>query len=56
MGQYPIPAQETRTETEVSNSHFIATVGAVFNVEQARAFIARIRGEFVDAAHNVRLS
>ncbi|MCC6148191.1 MAG: YigZ family protein [Anaerolineaceae bacterium] len=50
---YPIPAQETRCETRVSNSRFIATVAPAFSVEQARAFIERIRAEYPDASHHV---
>jgi uncharacterized YigZ family protein len=53
MKRYPIPARETRTEIKVSNSRFIATVAPAFSVEEARAFIARIRDEFSDASHNV---
>jgi uncharacterized YigZ family protein len=37
----------------VVNSRFIATLGPVANVEEARAFLARIRREFADASHNV---
>jgi uncharacterized YigZ family protein len=53
MRSYPIPAEETRTEIQVLNSRFIATVAPVFSVEEARAFVARIRREFADASHNV---
>lgn len=35
------------------NSRFIATLAPVFTVEEARAFIARIKNEFSDASHNV---
>ena len=35
------------------NSRFIATLAPVFSVEEARAFVARIREEFGDASHNV---
>ena len=48
-----IPAQETRTELKISNSRFIATAAPVFSVEEARAFIGRIKAEFSDASHNV---
>jgi uncharacterized YigZ family protein len=51
--RYPIPAEETRVESSVLNSRFIATVTPVFSVDEARAFIARIRQEFPDASHNV---
>ncbi len=50
---YLIPAAETRTEIKVSNSRFIATAAPVFSVEEAKAFIGRIRAEFSDASHNV---
>jgi uncharacterized YigZ family protein len=53
MDRYPIPARETRAEIRVVNSRFISTVAPAFSVEEARAFIARIRGEFSDAAHHV---
>ena len=35
------------------NSRFIATLAPVLNTDQARAFISRIRRDFVDASHNV---
>src|SRR5688500_17874817 len=50
---YDIPWQEIRREHEVSKSRFIATLAPVFSVEEARAFIIRIKKEFVDASHNV---
>ena len=53
MKRYLIPAEETRSEIRVSNSRFIATIAPVFNVKQAKAFIARIKKEFSDASHNV---
>jgi uncharacterized YigZ family protein len=51
--RYPIPAAETRTEIRVSNSRFIATIAHTPTVDDAKAFIARIRAEFADATHNV---
>jgi uncharacterized YigZ family protein len=48
-----IPAREARTEIRVVNSRFVATVGPVFSVDEARAFIERIEREFDDATHNV---
>lgn len=51
--RYPIPAGEARAEIVVVNSRFIATAAPAFSVEEARAFIARIRAEFPDASHNV---
>ncbi len=50
---YLIPARETRIEMTVVNSRFIATAAPVFTVEEARAFVSRIRDEFSDATHNV---
>ena len=37
----------------VSNSRFIATLAPVFSVEEAKAFVARVREEFANASHNV---
>jgi len=48
-----IPAEEVRTEIEIKKSRFIASLSPVFSVEEARAFITRIRKEFSDASHNV---
>ena len=53
MKRYYIPAKETRIEFEVSNSRFIATMAPAFSVEDAKAFIAKIKAEFADASHNV---
>lgn len=53
MQRYPIPARETRTEIEIKNSRFIATAAPVFSVDEAKAFIKRIKAEFSDATHNV---
>ena len=51
--RYPIPASEVRTEIRVSKSRFIATAAPAFSVEEAKAFIARVKDEFSDASHNV---
>jgi uncharacterized YigZ family protein len=53
MERKVIPAREARIEIEVLNSRFIATGAPAFDVEEARAFIARIKDEFADATHNV---
>ncbi len=53
MNRYPIPAAEVRTEIKIKNSLFIATAAPVFSVEEAKAFVQRIREEFADATHNV---
>ena len=50
---YSIPLTETRREHVVMNSRFIATLAPVSTIEAARAFLSRIRHEFVDATHNV---
>jgi uncharacterized YigZ family protein len=48
-----IPAAETRVEQIVVNSRFIATIAPAFTVDEARAFVGRVRAEFADASHNV---
>lgn len=48
-----VPAGEARVEQRAGNSRFIATAGPAFTVDEARAFIARIRAEYADATHNV---
>lgn len=53
MKRYPIPAEEAQAEIRVKNSRFIATVAPTFTVDEARAFIARIKTSFADATHNV---
>ena len=50
---YLIPLIEIRREHVVVNSRFIATLTPVFTVDEARAFIVRIKKEFADASHNV---
>jgi len=53
MTRYPVPLTETRCELVVVNSRFIATLAPVFTLEQAKAFVARIKSEFADASRNV---
>ena len=53
MAQYQVPAEEVRRAIMVVNSRFIATLAPAASVEQARAFIARVRQEFPDATHHV---
>ncbi len=53
MSSYPVPAREIRGELTISNSHFIISLAPVFSVEQAKAFIQRIKAEFPDASHHV---
>src|SRR5512146_1289312 len=50
---YSIPLHEIRREHVVVNSRFIATLAPVVSLDEARAFVARIRKEFADASHNV---
>ena len=50
---YPVPAKEIRNEIVIQGSRFIATLTPVFSVDEAKAFLARIRAEFSDATHNV---
>lgn len=53
MPSYTIPARQTRVELLIQKSRFIATAAPVFNVDDARHFIAKIKAEFSDATHNV---
>ena len=50
---YSIPLNQVRREHVVVNSRFIATLAPVFGIDEARAFLTRIREEFADASHNV---
>lgn len=55
MHSYLVPAQDLRRELIVSNSRFITSLAPVFSVDEAKAFIARIKNEFPDASHIVPL-
>jgi uncharacterized YigZ family protein len=48
--RYPIPAAETRVETQVINSRFVCTVGEARTVEDAQSFIRRVKTELADAS------
>ena len=50
---YSVPLSEIRRELMASNSRFISTLAPVFSIDEARAFMARIKHEFADASHNV---
>jgi uncharacterized YigZ family protein len=50
---YAVPLTEIRREHEVLRSRFIATLAPAFSIDEARAFMARIKKEFADASHNV---
>ena len=50
--RFPVPAATHRTELVIERSRFIATIAPAATVEDAQAFIARMRAEFPDATHN----
>jgi uncharacterized YigZ family protein len=50
--RYRIPARLHRVEQELQRSRFITTLAPAPTVEEAKAFIARVREEFPDANHN----
>ena len=50
--RYAVPAGAHRTRDEISRSRFVTTVAPAATVEEAQAFVARIRAEFPDATHN----
>ena len=50
---YTVPLTEIRRDLMVVNSLFISTIAPAFSIDEARAFMARIKHEFADASHNV---
>lgn len=50
--RYPIPAGEHQVEEEILRSRFITTAVPATTVEEAQAFIARMRETYPDATHN----
>lgn len=48
-----IPAKPAQAEIQISNSTFIASASPVFSVEEAKAFIDKIKTRYSDATHNV---
>ncbi|MCP3144348.1 YigZ family protein [Pyxidicoccus xibeiensis] len=50
--RYRIPAGLHRVEQDIEKSRFITTAAHAPTVEEAKAFIARVRDEFPDANHN----
>lgn len=52
LGRYSIPARRVRVEETIDRSRFITTVGHASTVDDARAFVADVSGEFADATHN----
>lgn len=53
MSRYPIPAAEARVEIRVVNSRFIATAAPAPSVDEAKAFVERVRASTPDASHHV---
>jgi len=53
MKRYPVPSEELRREIIVVNSRFIASLAPAFSVDEARAFIQRVKTDFPDASHHV---
>jgi uncharacterized YigZ family protein len=53
MSSYPVPLHEIRRDLTISNSRFISSLTPSFSVEEAKAFIQRIKAEFPDASHHV---
>jgi uncharacterized YigZ family protein len=49
---YPVPAGEHRARDEVARSRFVTTLAPAPTVDDAHAFVARVRAEFPDATHN----
>lgn len=50
---YDVPVAEHRETLTVANSRFIATATMAASVDEAKAFINRIRSEMPDASHHV---
>ena len=50
---YLVPLAEIRREHVVLNSRFLSTLAPAFSIDEARAFMSRIKHEFSDASHNV---
>jgi uncharacterized YigZ family protein len=48
-----VPLHEIRRELTISNSRFISSLTPSFSVEEAKAFIQRIKAEFPNASHHV---
>src|SRR5688572_6075263 len=53
MKNYLVPIEQIRREHQAMNSQFVATLAPAFSIEEARAFISKIKKEFSDATHNV---
>src|SRR5688572_2090733 len=53
MKNYLVPIEQIRREHQAMNSQFVATLAPALSIEEARAFISKIKKEFSDATHNV---
>ncbi len=49
--RYLIPADTHRVEHEIERSRFITTLARAATLDDAKSFIAKVRGEFPDATH-----
>lgn len=52
-GRLLVPLAEARSEITIDRSRFITTAACAFDVEAAREYIKKIKGEFPDASHHV---
>ena len=50
--RYAVPAGAVRVEDRIEHSRFITTLDHAETVDDAKAFIERIREEFPDATHH----
>jgi len=50
-----VPARCIETEFTDHNSRFITSAGPAFSIQQAKAFIAKIKDKYPDASHHVPL-
>ena len=51
--RYPIPAGESRVELQIKNSRFIGRAGYTPGIEEAKAFIERVKAEEPGCSHAV---
>ena len=52
-GSYAVPLRPAETTLRFKNSRFIGIAGPAPTVEEARAFIDKVRGRYADASHHV---
>ena len=48
-----VPAKQISIEFSVANSRFISTIAPAISVDEAKAIIKKIKGQYADASHNV---